>query len=177
VWHSPTRPAIDRYTGVLYDALDIRSLSKARREHACTRLAIGSALFGAVRAADPIPAYRLSAGAMLPGTGTLRSLWTSTLPAALLAEEHGLVVDLRSGAYEALGPVAGAVTVAVETERPDGSRAVVSHFSKHHKGLLARALATSRAEPKDARGVAQIARRAGLRVEVAGPLSLVMVTA
>jgi cytoplasmic iron level regulating protein YaaA (DUF328/UPF0246 family) len=55
--------------------------------------------------------------------------------------------------------------VRVLAERPDGSRAVVSHFNKAHKGRLARVLAGTRAEPTDARGVAVVARRAGMRVE------------
>ena len=86
--------------------------------------------------------------------------------AAVAATE--LVVDLRSGSYAALGRVAGAVTVNVLAERPDGSRSVVSHFNKAHKGRLARVLASSRAEPSDAAGIAAIARRAGMRVERKG---------
>ncbi|MET0188337.1 MAG: hypothetical protein ABW212_05010, partial [Pseudonocardia sediminis] len=70
-----------------------------------------------------------------------------------------------SGGYAALGRVPGAVTVNVLAERPDGSRSVVSHHNKSHKGGLARLLATSRAEPSDAGAVARIARRAGLTVE------------
>src|SRR3954447_11919579 len=72
LWTAPTRPAIERYTGVLYDALDVRSLSRAQRARADRRLAVGSALFGLVSAADPIPAYRLSAGSTLPGMPGLR---------------------------------------------------------------------------------------------------------
>src|SRR5687768_6678844 len=30
LWTSPTLPAVERYTGVLYDALDVHSLSSAR---------------------------------------------------------------------------------------------------------------------------------------------------
>ena len=40
---APTMPAIHRYTGVLYDALDIGSLSGAAAGRAAARLAIGSA--------------------------------------------------------------------------------------------------------------------------------------
>ncbi|HUL98289.1 MAG TPA: peroxide stress protein YaaA, partial [Mycobacterium sp.] len=54
---SPTLPAIQRYTGVLYDALDIDSLRGAAAARAKARLAVGSALFGLLRADDPIPAY------------------------------------------------------------------------------------------------------------------------
>jgi cytoplasmic iron level regulating protein YaaA (DUF328/UPF0246 family) len=64
--------------------------------------------------------------------------------------------------------VPSAVRVDVVAERTDGSRAVVSHFNKAHKGRLARALATTRAEPGDAAAVAAVARRAGMRVERRG---------
>ncbi len=60
---------------MLFDALDAKSFTKVQREKAFRRLAMGSALFGAVRAGDPIPAYRLSGGSKLPGFGTLQSLW------------------------------------------------------------------------------------------------------
>lgn len=170
---SPTTPALERYTGVLYDALDVRTLTRAQRARADARLAVGSALFGLVRAGDPIPAYRLSAGSALPGLPSLRSLWRPVLPAALATDE--LVVDLRSGAYAQLAPAPGAVTVQVLTERPDGRREVVSHFNKAHKGRVARVLATTTAEPADARRLAALLRRAGLRVEQNGPTALTLV--
>ncbi|BCK54484.1 peroxide stress protein YaaA [Nocardia wallacei] len=174
---SPTRPALERYTGVLYDALDARSFTKAQRAKAQARLAIGSALFGVVRAGDPIPAYRLSGGSKLPGLPTLSSLWKPVLGPALRAETTGqLVVDLRSGTYQQLGRIPGAVTATVLTERPDGTRAVVSHFNKHHKGLLARALVCGRGEPSDIRGLARVAEKAGLRVEIASSAELLVLT-
>lgn len=172
---APTTAALDRYTGVLYDALDAASFSTAQRHRALSRLAVGSALFGLLRAGDRIPRYRLSAGSTLPEVGTLRARWRPALVPALEAVDD-LVVDLRSGAYAALGPAPGAVTATVLTEQPDGSRKVVSHFNKSHKGLLARALALTRAEPTDVRGVAAVARRAGLRVEISGPTELVLLT-
>ncbi|MFR9805666.1 peroxide stress protein YaaA [Pseudonocardia sp. RS010] len=166
LWTSPTAPAITRYTGVLYDALDVGSLRGAAAGRAWERLAVGSALFGLVHAGDPIPAYRLSAGSALPSGGTLAARWRPVLEPVLarLAGEQ-LVVDLRSGAYAGLARVAGAVTVNVLAERPDGSRSVVSHHNKSHKGGLARLLVSSRAEPRDAAAVARIVRRAGRVVE------------
>ena len=163
---APTMPAIHRYTGVLYDALDIESLRGTAVSRAHARLAVGSALFGLVRADDPIPAYRLSAGSKLPGQPTLAARWRPVLEqvlADIAAKE--LVVDLRSGSYEALGRLPTAVHVDVVAEHADGHRTVVSHFNKAHKGRLARALVSSRAEPDDAAKVAAIARRAGMRVE------------
>ncbi len=172
-----TRPALARYTGVLYDALDVASLTRAQKTKAADRLAIGSALFGVVRGGDAIPAYRLSAGSKLPGLGTLAALWKPALTPALTAAADGeLVVDLRSGGYAALGRVPGAVTCTVVTEQPDGTRSIVSHFNKHHKGLLARALVVTRRRPRDVDALAAIASDAGQRVEIASESELVVVT-
>ena len=174
LWTSPTVPALRRYTGVLYDALDAGSMTRSQRARAGRRLAVGSALFGLVAAADPVPAYRLSAGSALPGLPTLRALWKPALGPVLAAVDD-LVVDLRSGSYAALAPVAGAVTVEVLSERPDGSRSVVSHFNKAHKGRVARLLALTSAEPDDVVGLRRLLRRAGLHVEHDGGRRLALV--
>lgn len=176
LWTSPTASALSRYTGVLFDALDPASFTAATRSRAESRLWIGSALFGLLGATDPIPHYRLSAGTQLPGLGTLRSTWKPALTAATTGWGDDLVVDLRSGGYHQLGPVPGAITVDVVTDYPDGTRKVVSHFSKHHKGLLARTLATSRAEMGDVASLLRVARRAGHTLERTSETVLTMVT-
>jgi cytoplasmic iron level regulating protein YaaA (DUF328/UPF0246 family) len=164
-----TLPAINRYTGVLYDALDIGSLRGASAARARARLAVGSALFGLLRADDAVPAYRLSATSKLPGQPTLAARWRPLLePVLAQLASNELVVDLRSGSYAALGRLPGAVKVDVLAEHSDGRRTVVSHFNKAHKGRLARTLATTRSEPDDAAQVAAVARRAGMRVERQG---------
>jgi cytoplasmic iron level regulating protein YaaA (DUF328/UPF0246 family) len=163
---SATMPAIHRYTGVLYDALDFGSLRAAEADRARSRLAIGSALFGLLRAGDPIPAYRLSAGAKLPGRPGLAARWRPLLEPVLADLAVGeLIVDLRSGAYVGLGRIPGAIAVDVVSQLPDGRRTVVTHFNKAHKGRLARILATAKSEPGDAAAVATLARRAGMQVE------------
>ncbi|MGP5146020.1 peroxide stress protein YaaA [Corynebacterium variabile] len=181
-----TMPALERYTGVLYDALDAASLTDKDAD-ARSRLAVGSALFGVVRADDLIPHYRLSSGTKLPvqdagrGTGsavltavpTLKKRWGRLITEALQCTPDGsgdgVIVDLRSGGYQGLGKVPAAVTVRVESVRPDGSRKVVSHFNKHYKGVLARVLATAGADADAARtaaDVAAIAESAGMTVEI-----------
>ncbi|MGV9712417.1 peroxide stress protein YaaA [Gordonia sp. NPDC003424] len=175
LWLSPTRPAIERYTGVLYDALDHSSLTRAGKAKAADRLAIGSALFGVVRAADMIPAYRLSGGSKLPGLPTLASVWKPHLSDALDAVDD-FVVDLRSGVYHQLGPVHGAVTATVVTEAADGSRKVVSHFNKHYKGLMARELVATRRTVRDINGLAAVLSDAGQRVEIARADQIVVIT-
>ncbi|MGQ0575119.1 MAG: peroxide stress protein YaaA [Pseudonocardia sp.] len=174
LWRAPTRPALHRYTGVLYEALDAGSLRGAAAARARARLVVGSALFGLVRAGDPIPTYRLSAGSALPGSPTLAARWRGALE-PVLAGTGELVVDLRSGSYAALGRVPGAVRATVLAEHPDGRRTVVSHFNKAHKGRFARLLAGTRAEPADAAGVAALARRAGMRVDRPDPHTLELV--
>ena len=175
---SPTLPAIHRYTGVLYDALDVESLSAAAASRAHARLAVGSALFGVLRADDRVPAYRLSAGSKLPDGRTLAARWRQVLEPVLAAmATQELVVDLRSGSYAGLGRLPEAVTVDVLAEHADGHRTVVSHFNKAHKGRLARALASSRGEPDDAAKVAAVARRAGMTVERHGNDLIVVVPA
>jgi len=175
---SPTLPAIHRYTGVLYDALDFGSLRAAEAARGRARLAVGSALFGLLRADDRIPAYRLSAGAKLPGKPGLPVRWRPVLDPVLadLASRE-LIIDLRSGAYAGLGRIPGAIGVDVIAEQSDGRRTVVSHFNKAHKGRLARVLAAARSEPDDTTAVAGLARRAGMRVERNGDELTVVVPA
>src|SRR4051794_25302611 len=171
---APTAPALERYTGVLYDALDVRSLTRAGRSRAAARLAVGSALFGLVRDGDRIPAYRLSAGSQLPGLPTLRALWKPAL-SPLLAEVDDLVVARRGGWSAPLARGRGGVTFTVLSERPDGGRAVVSHFNKAHKGRLARFLATTTAEPTDVGRLRSLLRRNGFAVESGGGNALTLI--
>lgn len=155
---NPVMPAIKRYTGVLYDSLDASTLPA----DALSRLAVGSALFGVVRAGDLIPRYRLSAGMKLDGK-TLRAWWGSAVTDALA--DCGFVVDMRSGAYQNLGPVPGALTIRVE--QADTGK-VVSHFNKKYKGELARALAPH--DAASASEVVDLSVAAGFDVSVDGTL-------
>lgn len=144
----PTARADTVYTGVLYAAWDPAGRSDAARRHAASSVAICSALFGVVRPGDPIPAYRLSASATLPRLGPVTGLWRTPLGAALAEmTDDGLLVDLRSGAYVNLHKPAGdlaARTVTVRVLSEVGSvRKVVSHFNKHTKGELVRAICES----------------------------------
>lgn len=141
---SPTMPAIDRYTGVLYDALDTASLSAAAREFAFRNVAVHSALFGLVAAGDRIPAYRLSHDSRLPSL-SLKKAWREPI-ARELAEHDGLVLDLRSEAYVTLGPApAGdnSYFLRVVAEGEDGKKRALNHLNKRGKGEFVRALVQS----------------------------------
>ncbi|MDN3311475.1 peroxide stress protein YaaA [Microbacterium oryzae] len=146
---APTMPAVDRYTGVLFDALDAPTLSAGAREWLARHALIHTAPFGPVGASDPIPAYRLAAGAALPGVPPLRRHWAAAASAALGREAgDGLVVDLRSKAYVELGPLpehVAAVSVSVVAEGADGAVRALNHFNKKAKGRLTRLAAESAA--------------------------------
>lgn len=159
---SPTMPALDRYTGVLYDALDAASLPPAARERAAFMLRIHSALFGLIGGLDPIPAYRLSHDSRLPGL-PLKAHWAAAVTREL--ERHdGLLLDLRSEGYVALGPAPrrpDSVYLRVLGSGPGGAVRALTHFNKHAKGELARALLTAPELPETVADLLEWAPSAG----------------
>jgi len=141
-----TMAAIDRYTGVLFDALDAATLDAPARAWVGEHVVIHSAPFGPIGALDAIPAYRLAAGTSIPGLPALRRVWAEAVTAALGERTPSFVLDLRSEAYAALGPVPAVVDsayVRVVTEGDGGAVRALNHFNKHAKGDLVRALAMS----------------------------------
>ncbi len=157
---APTARADALYTGVLFEALELRSLPPAARSRASSQVVIVSGLLGAVRPADLVPAYRLSMGVSLPPLGPLASLWRWALAPVLDAEARDrLVVDLRSSTYAAAwrpGRDVAGRTVGVRVLRvgEDGSRSVVSHDAKHTRGVVGRIVLRSPArleQPRDLR--------------------------
>ena len=168
---APTLPALDRYTGVLYAALQPARLPRAARARAERDLVVLSGLWGVVRGGDLVPDYRVPAAGSVPGLGRVAAHWREPLRAvlpALLADEP--VVDLRSTDYRALWrpdrALAGQVVeVRVLADRGRGDPAPVSHHAKSVKGLLARALVVSRRRQTDAAD-AVTAAAAELRLRV-----------
>ena len=144
---SPTMPALERYTGVLYDALDVRGIDAEARARASRHVMVHSALFGLIRADDLVPAYRLSHDSRLSGP-TLRARWSSANAAVLAGLDksdpiEGPLIDLRSEGYAALGPLPlhpDAVCVRVVAVGGDGVTRAVNHFNKKGKGEFLRAV-------------------------------------
>ncbi|WIM99199.1 peroxide stress protein YaaA [Actinoplanes oblitus] len=171
---APAAPAVEVYTGVLYEALDAGSLDEAARKWLFETAVVFSGLWGVVRLGDRIPAYRCSVGVTLPALGGLTAYWKKNLRKALdQAAAGGPVLDLRSGAYAAMWapPVEAEGRVAalrVLHERVVGGvpkRSVVSHFNKATKGRLVRALATEGASPGSVDELVTTMRELGFTVE------------
>ncbi|MCY7412304.1 MAG: peroxide stress protein YaaA [Salinibacterium sp.] len=171
---SPVMPALDRYTGVLYDALRADSLSYQARQFAGRSLVVQSALFGLIGADDPIPAYRLSHDSRLPGLG-LKAHWRDAAASALASTQR-FVIDLRSEAYAALGPrPESSIYIRVVSETADGRRVAASHFNKKAKGEFTHAVLSARIVHDCAASLVEWAQDHGIRLEpgvTAGELEL-----
>jgi cytoplasmic iron level regulating protein YaaA (DUF328/UPF0246 family) len=177
VTRSPTMPAIDRYTGVVFDALDAGSLSAAARQFAAQHLVIQSALLGPIGALDRIPAYRLSHDSKLPGVH-LAKTWAPLVPREIGAAGE-LVLDLRSEGYVSLSPVADRPNswfLRVVTETADGQMRALNHFNKKAKGLLVRALLRNGENLASVDELIDVADRSGFRIERAAPGELRLIT-
>ena len=160
---APTARADRIYTGVLYDALGLDSLTGAGRRRAAYRVAIVSSVFGLVRPGDRIPAYRLSGDAALPDLGSVAGAWRPVLGGAVRAAlGSGLLVDLRSTTYAAFWRPPADLARRTATVRviheAGGRRTVVSHFNKATKGRIVRGLLE---DGRDARTPASLARLLG----------------
>lgn len=177
---SATMPAVDRYTGVLYDALGAASLDSRARGWLSRHVMIHSAPFGPVGALDPIPAYRLAAGVALPGVPPLRRLWAQAVSGAVAETGPRPVLDLRSEAYLGLGPVPAELPSAylrVVTQGSDGVTRALNHFNKHAKGAFVRDLAVQRPRLRSLAALRRWASDAGwtIRDGAAGEWQLVAV--
>ena len=174
---SATMPAIDRYTGVVYDALDAANLSPRERDWAGRNVLVHSALFGPVGALDLLPAYRLSSDSRLPELA-LKKHWADAV-GGVLADSEGLLLDLRSNGYVALGPAPArpeSLFLRVVTETADGHTRALNHFNKKAKGSFTRALIRNGRSFASARELLEWAPEAGfeLRPGAAGELDLVV---
>jgi cytoplasmic iron level regulating protein YaaA (DUF328/UPF0246 family) len=161
---SPTMAAIERYTGVLYGALDAASLDPLQRRRFNRQVRIFSGLWGAVGPSDPIPNYKLKMGATLPGlspSGTTRlsRFWRPGLTEAL---QDSMKIDRQSVLWnllpndcaDALGPLPPRRQFSVRFFEADAAfdhdpsqLRVVNHWNKLLKGSLVRWLLN--AQPTD----------------------------
>ena len=157
---SPVMAALERYTGVLYDALDVATVGAQARAFASATVVIHSALFGLLGADDPIPAYRLSHDSRMPGL-SLKKTWRGPISRSLAARD-GLVLDLRSEGYVELGPAPGAWFLRVVAQGADGQRRALNHFNKKGKGEFVRAVLVAGIDHPDVESLLEWAGRSGI---------------
>jgi uncharacterized protein len=162
---APTMPAIERYTGVLYDALDAASLSARDRKRLANQVVIFSGLWGASMPGDPLPDHKLKMSAAIAPVGKLSTWWRAPLTAALAPLVEGRVVwnllplehdaawtPAETGSAEPGAPTSVLTVRFVDetTARTGATRTftTVNHWNKLLKGALVRhVLATGADEP------------------------------
>lgn len=167
---APCAPAIQIYTGVLYDHLGYSSLNAQARARVDSSVLISSALFGFVAPTNPIPAYRLSGSSIIPQIGSLVGYWKTELLDSLSQLSGELILDMRSGSYEKLAPAKKmdqtVVSVKVLTN-VNGVLKPVTHFNKATKGDLVRAACLgSRKVPTTIAQLAEYFRKLGFEAEL-----------
>lgn len=143
---SPTLPAWQRYTGVVWDHLDLASMTAAQRKSATSRLFVPSGLMGLVRADDPVPDYRLKMGARLAPFATMSKWWREDLTDAFAdVVKRRLVVDVLPNEHRAAFNFSRLPTVQhVDLVSRTGG-IVGGHNAKAAKGLLIRHLLLTKA--------------------------------
>jgi len=138
---APTLPAWRRFTGVVWQHLDVASLDDASRGRAASSVVVVSALAGLCALDDPLPDHRLKLSVGLPPLGKLSTYWRDPLSATLNRRLRGrLVVDLLPQEHAAAWiPEPAAYDLRrVRFVGQDGR--AIGHTAKAAKGLLARAL-------------------------------------
>lgn len=156
----PAIPVLDLYTGPVHDGLDASRLSAAATERAGACIVVVSALWGALRPMDRIPPYRLYLHSWLIGIDRLDATWRKVLPDVLAdaAGGAGVIVDIRSPAYQASGLPAGlgdrTVTLRVD-HGPRGQR-IGEVTAKRARGAASRHLLESGADPGDPDALADV---------------------
>jgi cytoplasmic iron level regulating protein YaaA (DUF328/UPF0246 family) len=170
-------PALDRYTGTLYDALKLGGVSSAMRNRASKSVFIQSSLFGLISAGDEIPNYRFSAGSKLTGANQ-KSLWQEAHEATWSKYSKEIVIDMRSNSYADLAPVPDKMacyTLDVVLEDKEGKRTRLNHFNKQAKGQFLRSALLMSPAPKTVSDLKTVAKQASLKLEVSGK-KLLLVT-
>lgn len=141
---APCLPAWQRYTGVVWDHLDLASLTATQHNAFIKRIIVPSGLLGLVRADDQIPDYRLKMGARLAPFGAMSKFWNEAVTDALVAcVKKKTVVDLLPNEHRAAINW-NLLDNVVRVDLVSHSGAVVGgHNAKAAKGLLARHLLVS----------------------------------
>ena len=143
-----TLQARERYTGVVWDHLDLGSLPSAAQKFAAKNIIIVSGLLGVVAAGDPTPDYRLKIGAALAPMGKLSTWWRDDLSRALNQQCKGsIVIDLlpqeHSAAFVADPKM---ITQYFKVDLATRSGKAGGHDAKAAKGRLARHLVSNHAK-------------------------------
>ena len=156
----PTRSAAETFVGPLHAGLDLGGLSPAATARAATSVVILSALWGALRSTDQIPADRMRSWSNLVGIGRVEPLWRSVIPDLLarLAGTRGVIVDLRPPSFQSFGMPKdqGDRTVAIRVDPYAEGRRIGDVVAKRLRGEAAHVLLDTDSPPDDPDALADV---------------------
>ncbi|MFW5501182.1 MULTISPECIES: YaaA family protein [unclassified Maridesulfovibrio] len=127
VLSSKTMPAIERYTGVVYDAIDYQTLKN--KSDFDEKVLIVSGLFGLVRPTDLIPNYRLKIDKLKSA-----KLWVDSNSEQL---KNKFVIDLLPQAHKKAVKYENGIEVEFVLKKA-GKKMPAGHQGKHIKGRFVR---------------------------------------
>lgn len=135
-----TMPAIQRYTGVVYQGIDYSSLENASQVFFDRHVRIVSAIFGLVEPQRPIPDYKLK----------IEKLEAADYWHPLIARELSdcLVIDLLPQAHKKAVSYKNGIEVEFFVEK-SGKKKSAGHFGKLIKGRFVRWLCENKVESKE----------------------------
>ena len=136
VFNSKCVPAIERYTGVVYNHIDWASLSSKAKHYMKKHIIIFSGLFGLLTPDTLIPDYKLKMNVL-----SLKSLWGPIISDYLKNED--IIFDLLPQVHrKAYTPNKNTVQVDFLVQSK-GKTSAAGHFGKAVKGQFIRFLATN----------------------------------
>lgn len=137
IFKSPTKKAIERYTGVAYDYLAYNNLEKNARNYIDENVLIFSNLFGVLKASDKIPDYKLKQSETFSNL-KIEKFYSDNFSNSLDKYlENDDILDLRAGFYEKFYTIKKPYLTMKFIK--DGK--VVSHFAKAYRGEVLKLLA------------------------------------
>tara|TARA_Y100000590_G_scaffold280432_1_gene315039 strand:+ start:333 stop:1034 length:702 start_codon:yes stop_codon:yes gene_type:complete len=145
IYNSQCIPAIERYTGVVYEHINWSSLSEKAKKFMEKHIRIFSGMFGMLTPLTMIPDYKLKMNVL-----NLQHHWSPLLTEELAKED--IVIDLlpqvHRKAYKA-GKNVVRIDFSVITK---GKKTAAGHFGKAVKGELIKYIATN--QITDVKGLA-----------------------
>ena len=134
VFNSPCAPAIERYTGVVYEHINWSSLSEKAKDYMEKYIYIFSGLFGLLTPKTLIPEYKLKMNVL-----SLQHHWCPFLTEALKNEK--VIIDLLPQVHrKAYNPNKENVILVDFLILNKGKKTAAGHFGKAVKGEFIRYL-------------------------------------
>ena len=135
IFNSHCAPAIERYTGVVYEHIEWTTLSEKAKKYMDKYVIIFSGLFGMLTPMTPIPDYKLKMNVL-----SLQHHWNPILSEALQDEKP--IIDLLPQVHrKAYNPNKKNVTPVDFLIINKGKKTAAGHFGKAVKGEFIRHMA------------------------------------